>query len=134
RSPHLPEGTPFGLIGTSSFYKRESAPGGRVPEGRVTAVPADPQMAPFNWVLQGADAGVYDNDEIHAVRILAQEPRTATGGGADQPPLYANHALERFRILGEIPVRKFTGGRQPTDPDGNPDTSFLAKIPADQAF
>src|SRR5262249_28378171 len=26
-SPHLPEGTPFGLVGTSSLYKRESAPG-----------------------------------------------------------------------------------------------------------
>lgn len=39
-----------------------------------------------------------------------------------------------FRILGEIPVRKFRNGRQPMDPDGNPDTSFLAKIPADQAF
>jgi hypothetical protein len=134
RSPHLPEGTPFGLVGTASLYKRESAPGGRVPAGRVTAVPANPEMAPFNWFLQGADAGVYDNEEIHAVRLLAQEPRTSTGGDGHTPPLYANHALERFRILGELPVRKFRGGRQPTDPDGNPDTSFLAKIPADQAF
>src|SRR6185436_9418507 len=53
-----------------------------------------------------------------------------------------NHAGERLRILGEIPVRHFrksepgtsaTGG-QPLDPDGNPDTSFLAKIPADVAW
>jgi hypothetical protein len=42
--------------------------------------------------------------------------------------------------LGEIPVRKFgepgasATGAQPLDPDGNPDTSFLAKIPADVAF
>jgi mono/diheme cytochrome c family protein len=51
---------------------------------------------------------------------------------------FSNHASERFRILGEIPVRKFGAGRgssgpaaqQPLDPDGNPDTSFLAKIPA----
>ncbi len=134
RSPHLPEGTPFGLVGTSSFYKRETAPRGRVPEGGVTAVSVDPRSLPFNWSLQGADAGLYDNAEIHAVRILAQEPRTDTGGGKDRPPLYANHALERLRILGEIPVRKFVDGRQPTDPDGNPDTSFLAKLPADQAF
>ena len=41
---------------------------------------------------------------------------------------------ERLRILGEIPVRKFGGDKQPLDPDGNPDTSFLAKIPADAAF
>lgn len=33
-----------------------------------------------------------------------------------------------------IPVRKFAGENQPLDPDGNPDTSFLAKIPADVAF
>src|SRR5262249_11360913 len=37
RSPHLPEGTPFGLVGTSSLYKRESYPNGVVPEGSVTA-------------------------------------------------------------------------------------------------
>src|SRR5262249_58028994 len=31
--------------------------------------------------------------------------------------------------------RKFgADGRQPLDPDGNPDTSFLAKIPADVAW
>src|SRR5213079_641223 len=53
---------------------------------------------------------------------------------------FANAAGERFRILGEFPVRKFLasrerkGGEQPLDPDGNPDTSFLAKIPADIAW
>src|SRR5205807_283621 len=41
---------------------------------------------------------------------------------------------ERLRILGEVPVRKFVDGKQPLDPDGNPDTSFLVKIPADTAF
>jgi hypothetical protein len=47
---------------------------------------------------------------------------------------FLNHAHERLRILGEIPVRKFAGDEQPLDPDGHPDTSFLAKIPADMAF
>src|SRR5207253_2702240 len=62
-SKHLPEGTPFGLVGTSSLYKRESFP------------------------------------------------------------------------LGEVPVRRFDkDGKQPLDPDDNPDTSFLAKIPADIAW
>src|SRR6185295_10413283 len=36
-SKHLPAGTPFGLVGTSSLYKRESYPNGRVAEGSVTA-------------------------------------------------------------------------------------------------
>src|SRR5262249_40378653 len=35
--PALPEGTPYGLVGTSSLYKRESFPSGAVPEGKVTA-------------------------------------------------------------------------------------------------
>jgi hypothetical protein len=48
--------------------------------------------------------------------------------------LFYSHAKERLRILGEIPVRKFSGEMQPLDTDGNPDTSFLAKIPADTAF
>src|SRR5207237_5929035 len=48
--------------------------------------------------------------------------------------LFHSHAKERLRILGEFPVRHFQNGKQPLDPDGNPDTSFLAKIPAKTAF
>jgi hypothetical protein len=143
-SDHLPAGTPFGLVGSSSLYKRESFPRGQVPEGSVTAV-GDPYNAfshsmhsPYNWGGQGADAGIYDNSDIHAIRILAMEPATMPVAGR-----FHNHAHERLRILGEIPVRKFkTPGAdaaglaegQPVDPDGNPDTSFLVKIPADVAF
>jgi hypothetical protein len=155
-SPHLPEGTPFGLVGTSSLYKRESYPGGAVPKGRVTAAYAggpDPWKGldaftshgngmPLNWHNQGADAGLYTNDDIHAVRILVMEPTTDRNRGPRSGRLFHSHAQERLRILGEIPVRKFRkGGRgasaswsQPADPDGNPDTSFLAKVPADTAF
>ncbi len=153
-SKDLPEGTPFGLVGTSSFYKRESYPNGVVPKGYVTATYAsgddpwkglDPFTShgngmPLNWHNQGADAGLYSNDEIHAVRILATEPTTDRKGALEGRHYY-NHANERFRILGEIPLRKFAsepGGSsprsQPTDPDGNPDTSFLAKLPADTGF
>ena len=104
----------------------------------------------LNWHNQGADAGLYTNDDVHAVRILAMEP-TTDRKGANSGRHYFNHAGERLRILGEIPLRKFGGkddptdpdgnpvqklaGKiQPTDPDGNPDTSFLAKIPADLGF
>jgi hypothetical protein len=153
QSPHLPEGTPFGLVGSSSLYKRESFPRGAVPKGSVTAT-GDPyavfshsMQSPFNWGGQGADAGLYENSDIHAIRILAMEPASMPVAGR-----FHNHAHERLRILGEIPVRKFrtpgadarpstpgaaaTGlaNGQPLDPDGNPDTSFLAKIPADVAF
>ena len=147
-SKHLPPGTPFGLVGTSSLYKRESYPYGVVRPGRVTAEFAEEKDrtgyrghdSSFNWTVQGADAGLYANSDIHAIRILMLEPTTETRprGGRS----YYNHGKERMRILGEIPVRKFrtgepgalaTGG-QPLDPDGNADTSFLAKLPADVAW
>jgi hypothetical protein len=149
-SPHLPAGTPFGLVGSSSLYKRESFPNGTAPEGKVTAEWAkhhkdDPWRGldaftshgngmPLNWHNQGADAGLYTNDDIHAVRILAMEPTSDRNRGPKSGRLFYTHAKERLRILGEIPVRKFSGEMQPLDADGNPDTSFLAKIPADTAF
>src|SRR5262249_39661150 len=121
---------------------------GRVPPGSVTATFAgekDPtgyrgHDSSFNWTVQGADAGLYANDDIHAIRILALEPTSETRPKNGRT--YYNHAKERLRILGEIPVRKFenrkskseTKNGQPLDPDGNPDTSFLAKIPADIAW
>src|SRR5262245_4180144 len=139
-SPHLPEGTPFGLVGTSSFYKRESFPNGQVAKGSVTATwPGEKTAVPYdlgegNWGWQGADAGLYTNEDVHAVRILAMDPTTNRRNGPKGDRLFRSHAMERLRILGEIPVRKFSGDRQPIDPDGNPDTSFLAKIPADVAW
>src|SRR5262249_22892480 len=139
-SPQLPEGTPFGLIGTSSLYKRETFPNGVVRPGEVTGTWLGRGKVPYdtweegNWGSQGADAGLYTNDQIHAIRILAMEPTTARRSGAKAGRLFYNHARERLRILAEIPVRKFHFGNQPTDPDGNPDTSFLARIPADVPF
>src|SRR4030095_11901633 len=115
---HLPEGTPFGLVGTSSLYKRESAPLGAVPAGSVTAVGLPYAAFPTreertNWDGQGSHAGLYSNCEIHAIRILAMEPASAPVQGK-----FRNHANERFRILGEFPVRKCgPDGKQPLDPD-----------------
>src|SRR5262249_1979613 len=122
-SKHLPEGTPFGLVGTSSLYKRESYPGGRVPKNGVTAAyrggndpwkGLDPFTThgngmPLNWHNQGADAGLYTNNDIHAIRILVQEPTTDRHRGSypRDGRLFYNHAQERLRILGEIPVRKY---------------------------
>src|SRR5207253_2027231 len=130
-SPHLPEGTPFGLVGTSSLYKRESFPDGKVAEGSVTATWPGKQKPPYdmgwqNWRSQGADAGLYSNDDIHAIRILAMDPTTDRRNGPKAGRLFRSHAMERLRILGEIPVRKFelrnptseTKNGQPLDLDG----------------
>jgi hypothetical protein len=153
-SPQLPEGTPYGLVGTSSLYKRESFPRGGVPKGSVTArwtgdkndfsfrlgyngleVFNSSDEGTLNWLNQGAESGLYENDEIHAIRILAMEPTTDRSRGPKSGKLFYNFAKERLRILGEIPVRKFdAANKEPLDPDGNPDTSFVAKIPADTPF
>jgi hypothetical protein len=151
-SRFLPEGTPFGIVGTSSFYKRESYPNGVVKPGSVTGTFSgtnDPWKGldaftshgngpPLNMHNQGGDVGLYTNDDIHAVRILAMEP-TTDRKGAVSGRRYYNHAGERLRILGEVPLRKFQkregeAPAEPRDPDGNPDTSFAALIPADLGF
>jgi hypothetical protein len=146
RSPHLPEGTPYGLVGTSSLYKRETYPHGAVPAGKVTAdYPGGKD--PFrglgtlaytgiagNWFVQGSDTCRYENSDIHAVRILVTEPTTSPRYTDRGKRLWWNVGHERLRILGEIPVRHFHQKNQPLDPDNNPDTSFLVKIPADVAW
>lgn len=148
KSPHLPAGAPFGLVGTSSLYKRESYPSGVVPPDSVTAVSASPadrrrqwrELAvsrfskPGNWGEQGSDAGLYDNSDIWGIRILLLEPVSEAIFRERRHFALGSNSEERIRILGEFPVRKFTGGQQPLDPDGNPDTSFLAKVPADVAW
>ena len=132
--PSLPRGTPFGLVGTSSFYKRESFPGDVSSSSNdfngLDAFNTDANGQSSNWDYQGSDAGKYSNSEIHAVRILAMEPNSHRSYGPNEGAQFYSHANERLRILGEIPLRK----PGITDPEGNPDTSFLAKIPADTPF
>ncbi len=131
----LPEGTPFGLVGASSFYHRESFPG-QVKSWANTfdgldAFNTSENQQSSNWVWQGADAGKYENSDIWAVRIVAMEPNTHRSYGPNIGRHYHNAANERLRIIGEIPLRKTDGGQTVNDPHGNPDTSFLAKVPAD---
>ena len=135
----LPAGTPYGLVGTSSFYKRESFPG-YVPgwadtfDGLDAFNTSENGQSP-NWVTQGADAGKYSNSDIWAVRILAMEPNTHRSYGPNEGMQFRSHANERLRVLGEIPLRKTASGGGPLlDADGNPDTSFLARIVADTPF
>jgi hypothetical protein len=140
--PLLPEGTPYGLVGTSSFYKRESFPGvikGADNFDGLDAFNTTENNRNSNWNTQGADAGLYQNSDIWAVRIVSMEPNPDRGYGPHSSPsggvFYKNAANERLRILGEIPLRKFDKDGNPIlDPEGNPDTSFLAKIPADTPF
>ena len=137
--PALEPGTPFGLVGSSSFYRRDTDPAVSASgfDG-FDAFNSNQNQADSNWSWQGAAAGKYEDADIHAVRILSMEPSSNVGRG---PGIgnngikgFSNHANERLRILGEIPLRKWEGGAPVLDPDGNPDTSFLARIPADTPF
>ena len=127
--PSLPVGTPYGIIGTSSLYKRESFPGRSIATSSYDGLegfnaPGDGVNS--NWISQGADAGRYDNSDIAAVRILMLEPTS------ESDRKWFNHVNERMRVLGEIPVRKTNANGSPVlDPEGNPDTSFSARVPAD---
>ncbi len=135
----LPAGTPFGLVGASSFYKRESFPGhvtswANTFDG-LDAFNTSENGQSSNWFVQGSDAGSYSNADIWAVRLLAMEPNTHRSYGPNEGRQFYNHANERLRVLGEIPLRKTAQGGGPLlDGEGNPDTSFLAKIPADTPF
>ena len=141
--PALPPGTPYGLVGTSSVYKRESFPGVVSPwadtfDG-LDAFNTYENDQSSNWVTQGSDAGKYSNADIWAIRIVGMEPNThrsyGPNGGPSGGSLFASFAAEKLRILGEIPLRKWDAGGQPIlDPEGNPDTSFLVKVPADSPF
>ncbi|HBL26865.1 MAG TPA: hypothetical protein DD490_08530, partial [Acidobacteria bacterium] len=128
----LTPGEPFGLIGSSSLLWRDTeASFGRFWDDRDPFNTGD--EAPFRWLRQGADAGVYGDGDVWAVRVLAFSPstdRTYPDNGRN----FNAVGGERLRILGEIPVRK-PGAPRVTRPDGSQedDTSFLARIPADTA-
>jgi uncharacterized protein (TIGR03437 family) len=119
----LPEGTPLALIGTSSLISRDTRPfkGDRFYQHE--------NFGDRNWTRQGADAGLYTDDDIYAIRILALQPITDRSY-PNNGRTFDSHFSERVRILGEIPVRK----EGVIDAQGNVDTSFLARIPADVPF
>jgi hypothetical protein len=137
----LPANTPFGLVGASSFYHRDTTPhNGEAPNayGGLEKFNTRENDQNPNWFTQGADAGKYTNADIHAVRIVAMESVAHKSYGPLEVGDFAfraHSARERLRILGEIPLRKFNAdGSVIRDTQGNPDTSFLAKIPGDTPF
>lgn len=133
RAERLTPGEPFGLIGSSSLLWRESE--GALAEFQADRDPFDePTQNPLRWTRQGADAGVYGDDDVYAVRVLMQQVQTDRAYPANGPK-YSVVGGERMRILGEIPVRK-PNAPPVRHPDGtlHADTSFLAKVPADVAL
>jgi hypothetical protein len=126
----LPKGTPFGLVGTSSFYKRDSAPGTPT-AGTVERFNIIDAAARANFVWQGGDVGYYTNSAIEYVRLVILQGTSDNGLFNGSPFPYRTPANERLGFLPAISLRKTPNV---LDGNGNPDTSFLAKIPADTVF
>lgn len=129
----LPAGTPYGIVGTSTVYGRESAPGDGPEEFNTYYPQTFTGRFAANWGNQGSDVIGYTNADIASLRIVTLEATSATVSpwSAVGENFWFNHAIERMRILGEIPLRKASGV---LDREGNPDTSFWARIPADVPF
>ena len=86
-----------------AFTSERVTPYGNVANGQVTASFAEEKDrtgrrghdTSHNWSVQGADAGLYDNADIHAIRILLLEPTSET-----RKRTHYNHARERMRDSG----------------------------------
>jgi len=63
----LPEGTPFGLVGTSSLYKRESYPNGKVPDGGVNGAAANTDLTGMLGGLLGGAEGTGSAGDLGGV-------------------------------------------------------------------
>ncbi len=125
----LPEGAPFALSGASSLIDRETmglngtpwnmSDGGGTMSGRTY----------LNLGAQGGDLAIYDSSEIAGIRVTMPVPTYPLGsfGGED----WAGEQAHHLRILGEFPVHKPS---VPVDGNGNPDTSFIVRLPADTPF
>jgi len=119
-----PTSTPFGWVGSSGVYARESKHANRTDRENVNA--------PNLWG-QGGDVGEFNNSDIESIRFLVQRPTPKDQ--IDENKTWTVTGLERMAVLGEIQVHKRdAAGTLIRDSAGDPDTSFLARIPADHSF
>lgn len=150
--PRLHKGEASGIVGTSSMYNRETTTHGGNPDP-FQEFSSNRERIQGNWAIQGADAGVYRNKDIYGVRIISAPAKPFTEPIAKWSPAsaqrwqtikpylaesrqddvfarYRTLIHERWEILGEFPLVN----KAVDDQQGNPDTSWAAKIPADTPF
>jgi hypothetical protein len=144
----LVEGEAAGLVGSSSMMNRE-------PLNENSPDPFKPvssrEKNDGNWRIEGAEAGVVNDADIYGVRIIVAPPKPFTkpvskGSNRDDWESIERHLAdtrlkdvvarygslhgERWEILGEFPLTH----TEVTDEQGNADTSWVAKVPADTPF
>lgn len=139
-SPYIAKGEPAALVGTSSMLIRESDY-----DYQFRNNPARENHG-GEWKIQGTDVGVFNDSEVYGVRILKTpelpftSPVSTSEAGVYHRKLasgnpvysetqsrYASAHNESWEILGEFPLTH----KAVTDPRGNPDTSWWAKVPSD---
>ncbi len=129
----LIKGEPFGLSGAATLYDRETRSLNGTPWNAFDGGGASSGRNYSNLTTDGAELAIFDNDEIYGIRVLLPITPFQNGyyGGIEKWVGQKHHT----RILGEFPVRKYNAeGIQPIDEQGNPDTSFVLKIPANTPF
>ena len=113
-------GTPFGLLGAASITDRETHPRDGLSFDNLQ-----------QFHLQGTDTINYNDEDLCGIRMLSVRPNRSTNVVYD----IANLAGERVAILGEVPVLHYdTNGKRLVDTTGNPDTSFLLRMPANMPY
>ncbi|NOX76667.1 MAG: hypothetical protein GXP17_08695, partial [Gammaproteobacteria bacterium] len=130
----LPAGAPYGLTGAASMYDRETRSLNGTPWNMKDGGGTMSGRTYMNMAVSGSELAIFDNNEIYGIRILMPVPNIPKEiyKGDEKWSGVQHHHL---RILGEYPVRKpDSNGVEPTDDQGNPDTSFIVRVPADTPF
>lgn len=135
------------LVGSASTYNRDVFDRGDIFQSNRRRETHD-----GNWTIQGAVAGEFTNTDIYGIRIVTtpSKPYTQPISKYDQDKskwqkvsgylldqrlkrVVSRHGSvhgERWEILGEFPLTN----KGIMDKQGNPDTSWLAKVPAETPF
>jgi len=138
-SKHVAKGEAAAMIGTSSMINRETYHDHRFKNN------IQRELHGGEWAIFGTEVGLFNDEDVHAVRILAipEIPFTSpiltgtsnSGLGLYQEDSRQNREPRRFaavhdeswEILGEFPLTH----KSTIDGQGNNDTSWWAKIPSD---
>jgi hypothetical protein len=116
----LEVGTPFGLLGAASIIDRETHPDSGIHFA-----------GEHQFAGQGTDTINYRDEDLCGVRILGVMPNRSREAFGE----IRNVAGERLAILGEVSVRNREAAGAPVHgPDGEPDTSFLVRMPANTPY
>jgi len=131
RDPRLAKGSPYGLSGASSLYDRETRSANGTPWNMYDGGGYLSGRTYMNLTASGAELAIFDNEEVYGIRVTLPIPNYPNGyyGGIEK---WSGGQEHHLRILGEFPVRKSDSSLQ--DQQGNPDTSFVVKLPANTPF